>query len=85
MENGGEKINKTRIPHKINLLIKEIQIINNLMQELNVPEKVIEKQIKNFGNASHVILPKEYANKTAKVIIQNHKNNVLPRAKGRNL
>jgi len=36
-----------------------------------VPESVLEKDIKLFGNASHIILPKEYANKKATVIIRN--------------
>ncbi|HLC57203.1 MAG TPA: DUF2080 family transposase-associated protein [Candidatus Nanoarchaeia archaeon] len=43
-------------------------IVEN-MKKLGIPEEVIEKEIKPFGNASHIILPKEYENKKAKVII----------------
>ena len=35
-----------------------------------VPESVFEKEVKPFGNASHIILPKEYADKRATVIIR---------------
>ena len=35
-----------------------------------LPESITNKEIKPFGNASHIILPKEYANKKAIVIIK---------------
>lgn len=35
-----------------------------------LPESITEREIKPFGNASHIILPKEYAYKKAKVIIR---------------
>jgi len=38
-----------------------------------LPESVSEREIKPFGNASHIILPKEHANKKATVIIRNSK------------
>ncbi len=55
---------------KIDELIKSLIIINNAMKALDVPQEIIEKEIKPFGNASHIILPKEYNNKKAKVIIK---------------
>ena len=55
---------------KIKDLIKSIQMINDLMKSLNIPQGVLEKEVKPFGNASHIILPKEYTNKKAKVIIK---------------
>ena len=55
---------------KINELVKNLVVINNIMKTLNVPEEVLEKEIKPFGNASHIILPKEYTRKKAKVIVK---------------
>ena len=55
---------------RIDELIKSLIIINNAMKALDVPQEVIEKEIKPFGNASHIILPKEYNKKKAKVIIK---------------
>ncbi len=61
--NSGEK-------RKINELIKSIMIIKSIMKTLNIPEEVLEKEIKPFGNASHIILPKEYTSKKAKIIVK---------------
>ncbi len=70
MTNGKSKGQKN-LPKKINALIKEIKEINQIMMQLNIPEKVLEKEVKIFGNGCHVVLPKEYANKNAKIIIHN--------------
>ena len=35
-----------------------------------LPESISERKIKPFGNASHIILPKEHAGKKATVIIK---------------
>lgn len=51
-------------------LVENLKNIQTTMKELDVPEEVLERDIKQFGNASHIILPKEYANKKAKVIIK---------------
>jgi putative transposon-encoded protein len=51
-------------------LIKKVTEINRIMKVLNIPEDILEKEIKPFGNASHIILPKEYKSKKAKVIIK---------------
>ena len=50
-------------------LIKGIKNIQENMSALNIPEEILEREIKPFGNASHIILPKEYADKKARVII----------------
>ncbi len=47
--------------------IKEIQ---EVMKILDVPEEVLDRDIKPFGNASHIILPEKYKGKKAKVIIK---------------
>ncbi len=54
---------------KINELIKSLVAINSLLKSLNIPQEILEKEIKPFGNASHIILPKEYTSKKAWVII----------------
>ena len=38
-----------------------------------IPKSVSDKKIKPFGNASHIILPKECAGKKATVIIRSGK------------
>jgi len=35
-----------------------------------LPEAIIEGEAKDFGNSSHIILPKEYAGKKAIVLIK---------------
>jgi putative transposon-encoded protein len=54
---------------KIENLVKEIERIENLMKALNVPETVLEKEVKVFGNGGHVVLPKQHLNKKVKVIV----------------
>jgi len=54
---------------KTDKLQKLMEEINEEMRKFNVPEELLERDIKPFGNASHIILPKEFANKKAKVII----------------
>ena len=41
--------------------------------ELNGGDEVLDRDIKEFGSASHVILPKKHKGKKAKVIIKEHK------------
>jgi len=53
-----------------NKLQKLMNEINEEMRNFNVPEEILDREIKPFGNASHIILPKEFANKKAKVIIK---------------
>lgn len=56
---------------KINLekLQEDVKKAYHTMRTL-LPESISEKEIKPFGNASHIILPKEYANKKATVIVK---------------
>ena len=65
---NGQELNRKE-KEKINELVKSMITINSLMKTLNIPEEILEKEIKPFGNASHIILPKEYTNKKARVII----------------
>jgi len=39
----------------------------------SIPESLTNKKITAFGNASHIILPKEYAGKEATVLIRGKK------------
>jgi|GEM_PF-2815826 len=55
---------------KISKLVKSLIAIKSIMKTLDVPEEVLEREIKPFGNASHIILPKEYTSKKAKVIVR---------------
>ena len=48
-------------------LLKEL---DKEMKKLGIPKEVLEKEIKPFGNASHVVLPKKYSKKKAKIIIK---------------
>jgi len=56
---------------KINLekLQEDVKNAYNTMKKI-LPESITDKEIKPFGNASHIILPKEYAYKKATVIIK---------------
>ena len=56
---------------KINLekLKNDVKKAYSTMRGL-LPESISERKIKPFGNASHIILPKEYAGKKATVIIK---------------
>ena len=55
---------------QINELVKGIIAIKKSMRNLGIPEGILEKEVKPFGNASHIILPKEYTSKKAKIIIK---------------
>ena len=56
---------------KLNLekLQEDVKGAYDTMRKL-VPESIANKKITRFGNASHIILPKEYAGKKATVIIK---------------
>lgn len=38
--------------------------------ELNTDDEVIEREVKPFGNASHIILPQKHRKKKATIIIK---------------
>ncbi len=65
---GALELNKKE-KDRINELVKSIISIKKLMKTLGVPEEILEKEVKPFGNASHIILPKEYTSKKARIII----------------
>ena len=54
---------------KIESLVQGIQEVDVLMKEIGIPEEVLEREVKVFGNGGHVVLPKEHLNKKVKVII----------------
>ncbi|OGJ17895.1 hypothetical protein A3K73_07780 [Candidatus Pacearchaeota archaeon RBG_13_36_9] len=54
---------------QVNELVKSIIAIKKSMKSLGIPEEILEKEVKPFGNASHIILPKEYTRKKARVIL----------------
>jgi putative transposon-encoded protein len=56
---------------KVNLekLQKDVKTAYVSMKKV-LPEAIKNNKIKRFGNASHIILPKEYAGKSAIVIVK---------------
>lgn len=55
---------------KIEMLSKNIESVKNLVKSLGVPEEILVREVKSFGNGSHVILPKEHLNKKVKIIVE---------------
>ena len=66
------ELNSKELRINLEKLQDDVKKVYNTMKKL-VPESITEKKIKPFGNASHIILPKEYANKKATVIIRKSK------------
>lgn len=66
-----KRITLTNKEIKINLkkLQEDVKTAYGTMKKL-LPEAITDKEIKPFGNASHIILPKGYANKKATIIIK---------------
>ncbi len=62
--------NNRKIQENLKRLTQGLEQVRKAMKELDLPEDILEKEIKPFGNASHIILPKEYANNKAKIIIK---------------
>jgi len=65
----NQELNKKE-KDQISELVKCIIAIKKSMRTLGIPEEILEKEVKPFGNASHIILPKEYTNKKARIIIK---------------
>jgi len=63
------ELNSKELRINLEKLQEDVKRAYYTMKKL-VPESVLEKEIKLFGNASHIILPKEFANKQATVIIR---------------
>jgi putative transposon-encoded protein len=71
MKNKEEKrftLTKEEMNVNLKKLQEDVKKAYGTMREL-LPEAIKNKEIKPFGNASHIILPKEYANKKATIII----------------
>ncbi|MGD9276137.1 MAG: DUF2080 family transposase-associated protein [Candidatus Pacearchaeota archaeon] len=60
---------KKILNEKVNSIVKDLSSIEKTMESLNSIKKIIQKDVKAFGNGCHVVLPKEFLNKKAKVII----------------
>ncbi len=67
----GKRVELNSKELKVNLeqLQKDVKKAYGSMLKL-VPESIKDAKVKRFGNASHIILPKEYAGKKAMVIIK---------------
>ena len=66
----GERVNLSSKEFKINLeqLQKDVKKATESMAKM-IPQAVKNVEVKPFGNASHIILPKEYAGKKASVFV----------------
>lgn len=65
-----ERVNLNSKEFKINLeqLQRDVKKAADSMAKM-IPQAVKNVEVKKFGNASHIILPKEYAGKKASVFI----------------
>lgn len=83
IEDGELKVNlgqlKRDVKDRVNVNSKEFKInLEQLQKDVKraadsmarmIPQAVKNVEVKPFGNASHIILPKEYAGKKASVFI----------------
>ena len=63
------ELNSKELRVNIEKLRKDVKNAYEIMTKI-LPESVKDAEIKRFGNASHIILPKGYAGKRATVIIK---------------
>ncbi len=84
IKKGSKDIKKSRAKKKqakrVELSSKELRInLEKLREDVKsayetmtkvLPEAIKDAEVRTFGNASHIILPKEYAGKRAMVIIK---------------
>jgi putative transposon-encoded protein len=54
---------------KIDSLVKGIEKVDVIMKSIGVPEDVLEREVKTFGNGGHIVLPKQHLNKKVKIIV----------------
>ena len=54
---------------KIENLKKELSKVHILLGDIGANKKVVEREVKVFGNGAHIVLPKEHVNKRVQVII----------------
>jgi len=54
---------------KVDSLVKSVEKSNKLLEDLKVSKKIVEKEVKSFGNSAHVVISKKYLNQKVKIII----------------
>ena len=70
-KNKNKRVEFSSKELRVNLdqLQKDVKKAYGSMMKL-IPESIKDAEIKRFGNAAHIILPKEYAGKKATVIVK---------------
>lgn len=70
-KNREKRLEMSKKEIRVNLerLREDVKSAYGTMKKI-IPEAVTDKEIKPFGNASHIILPKQYSGKKAIVIIK---------------
>ena len=63
------ELNSRELRINLERLRKDVKNAYETMTKV-LPQAVKDAEIKRFGNASHIILPKEYAGKRATVIVK---------------
>ena len=64
------EINKKEIKINLEKLQQDVEKAYDTMRKI-LPEAILKNQeVKPFGNASHIIFPKEYINKKVTVIVK---------------
>ena len=64
------EINANEIKINLKKLQEDVKTAYDSMKKI-LPEAVLkDREVKPFGNASHIILPKEFANRKATIIIK---------------
>ncbi len=66
MENKQAELKK-KIADRIKKLLQEIE---GLMKGMNIPDKVMEKEVTLFGNSAHIVVPRQYIKKKAIIIMK---------------
>lgn len=63
------QLNSKELRINLEKLQKDVKKAYSTMRDI-LPEAIKDAEIKRFGNASHIILPKEYAGKKATVMVR---------------
>ena len=63
------QLNSKELRINLEKLQKDVKKAYSTMKNI-LPEAIKDAQVKRFGNASHIILPKKYAGKKATVMIR---------------
>jgi putative transposon-encoded protein len=80
LKNPKSPTTKNKVAKRFELNSKELKVnLDQLQKDVKkaygsmmkvVPESIKDVEIKRFGNASHIILPKNYSGKKATVIVR---------------